>query len=104
MNWLEKWRAMDALSDTTLHVREDTPRLHNSPVYASNRVEMGGDGMLKSLPGGGGTPEEAIESLWLAMTGIPADRYLVVAAMNSGRKHYRWNGYMWDEIPRDKED
>lgn len=48
------------------------------------------------------SPEKAVEDAWRAyVEDLPPDRYLVVGAMRSSRRHVRWNGFMWQDLPVD---
>ena len=92
MNWQEKADALDSLAEIDIKIRKV------NDWYVSQRTEIGGDGMLLGSYGNGTTPEEAIENHWFQLVDdLPIDKYIVTAAMNNERKHWRWNGYMWRE-------
>ncbi len=70
--------------------------------YIGQQTEIGGDGMLIGKYGNGTTPEEAIENHWFKLVDdIEPAKYIVTCAMRDKRKHWRWNGYMWRELPQD---
>lgn len=95
MTWEQKLAAINALADSSLKMRQPGDWYLSVP-----RCEVGGDGVLKSVYGDGRTPELAVEAAWLNMTQIPAELCLVLRAGGPDRKHVRWNGFMWKEIPR----
>ena len=67
--------------------------------YVSARIEMG-DGVI--LEGGckhRGTPQEAVAAYMGWLTNVPVDKYLVTHAYHDNRRHYRWNGAAFAEIP-----
>lgn len=97
MTWEEKFAAMKALvGDFSIRLAMRAP----GDWYVDCRGrEIGGDGLLASLSGDGRTPQEAVEDDWRKnVEELPADRYLVLRAMHSDRRHVRWNGFMWIEV------
>jgi hypothetical protein len=96
MTWEEKLSALQVLCDTSLRMRKPGDWY----VSATGR-EIGGDdtGMLTGLYGNGPTPQAAVEDDWKQMTELPVRRYIVIGAMGPNRKHFRWAGYMWREVP-----
>lgn len=97
MTWEQKLQAMNALEPVGLHMRKP-----GDWYTRQGRVDLGGDGMLSTIGAGGATPEEAVESLWERMTTLTPGMYIVVGAGSDDRKHVRWNGFMWEELPREK--
>lgn len=97
MTWEQKLQAMNALGPVDVRMRK--PR---DWYTTQGRVDIGGDGMLSSVGGCGETPELAVEARWEAMTVLPPGKYIVVAAGSDDRKHVLWNGFMWEELPREK--
>ena len=98
LNWEEKLAAFKCLSDCSLRMREP------GNWYLSDNVEVGGDGFLESPTVAESTPEQAVETMWARLvTNLPHDRYLVINAMNERRRHVRWNGYMWQDLPVEQE-
>lgn len=66
-------------------------------------VEIGGDGFLVSPIAQTDTPESAVFGFLEVIQAVKAPKYLVVRAMSEppdGRRHYRWNGMAWAELPR----
>lgn len=70
--------------------------------YVSLRgVEIGGNGMLAGVGGDGKTPDEAISDAWNKVTAVEPPLFLVINATNElTRRHLRWNGFMWQDVPR----
>jgi len=69
--------------------------------YLSLDLEVGGDGLLVSVTGNGRSPEAAVEDAWKTCTTLPVDRYLVLRpGDNQRRRHYRWNGFGFQEVAR----
>jgi len=94
MNFDEQWEAINALAEASL--KKDM----NGKWYVSQRVDIGGDGMLSGFTGRGVTPELAIAEHWRLLTGVEEGKYLVLNAASENRKHYRWNKFMWQELTR----
>jgi hypothetical protein len=94
-NYQDKAAALDALSSIRVCIRK------SCDWYVDQAVEVGGDGFLNGIYGNGGSPAEAIEDHWHKLvTNLPVDRYLVVKAGNiECRRHVRWNGFMWEDLP-----
>lgn len=64
-------------------------------------LEIGGRSVLTGAVGNGSTPENAIQDLWTSLVrALSADRFLVVRATRDDRRHYRWAGFMWQELPQ----
>lgn len=96
MNWEEKLQALQALGETRLAMRKP------GNWYVDQRgVEVGGDGMLAVLYGDGATPIDAVNDHWEQyVNNLPVDKYIVIGAYTEKRRHVRWNGFMWEELPR----
>lgn len=99
MTWQQKAAALNALSELQLRID-----VNNQWFVHHVRVEIGDGHIRKSIAGRGCTPEEAINDQWrhnvteLDLNG----KYLVVNAMGQNRRHVRWNGFMWQELPQAK--
>ncbi len=94
MDWQQKADALNSLADIHINIREA------GDWWVNQSTEIGGDGMLLGSFGNGATPEEAIEDHWrVLVTDLAPGRYIVVSAYRDDRKQWRWNGYMWREIP-----
>lgn len=90
MDWQQKLEALSCLCEPSLKMRKP------DDWYFSASLEIGGDGMLASCYGNGGSPEEAVNDTWeQAVTHLPSDRYLVGRKYGEYTRH-RWNGYMWE--------
>jgi hypothetical protein len=95
----EKFDAIKALARAVLEMRVP------GDWYVSQQgveITSDGAGILRGFWGGGATPQEAIEDHWRQMTeGLKPSEYLVTHAMSTpDRKHHRWNGYRWAEMPQ----
>lgn len=96
MNTEEKFAALGALAPYAASLWMRNP----GDWYVHLKgVEIGGDGMLASPASSGKTPFEAIEKCWAEHATLPAGRYIVLNAMQTTRRHVRWNGFMWQELP-----
>jgi hypothetical protein len=99
MNWEEKLEAFKGLVgefNVSLNMRAPG----NWYVHTSF-LEIGGNGLLSSVAGTGRTPEMAAENHWREyVTDLPLDHYLVVQLPGRGRRHFRWQGYMWRELEK----
>ena len=72
---------------------------HNWYVLAN--IEKGGGGVLSGIVEHESTPEGAVDSYFHHLTTVDLDHYLVVKSYdNKARRHYRWNGAAFAEIPR----
>lgn len=96
MNTEEKFAALGALAP---HAASLWMRNPGDWYVHLTGVEIGGDEMLTSPASSGKTPFEAIEECWRQHTLLPAGRYVVLNAMQTTRRHVRWNGFMWQELP-----
>jgi hypothetical protein len=98
MTWEQKLAALQALGDCSLRMREP------GDWYVCDHIEIGGNGFLLSPTCGETTPEKAVETVWAQyVTNLPSDRHLVINAGAINRRHVRWNGYMWKDLPVGKE-
>jgi hypothetical protein len=96
VTWEEKFAALKSLShDVSLRMREPGDWYVSDPG-----VEIGGDGVLASKTESGATPEAAVEMHWEILTKLPPDKYIALDAFTDKRRHYRWSGFMWTEVPR----
>jgi hypothetical protein len=68
--------------------------------YVSLRLDIGGDGFLSSAAYNGTTPFAAIDQMWREITNLPEGKYLVVRVADAGERRVRWNGFMWQDVPR----
>ena len=93
MTWEEKLAAIQALCETHIGMRAPGDWY----VYAKH-IEIGGNGMLESCTGNGNSPSAAVDAHWKKLTELSSGRYLVLNAMTE-RKHFRWNGFMWSQLP-----
>ena len=94
MTWEEKFAAINAIEEASLIMRKPGDWL------VSQHVEIGGDGVLRGDYGNGRSPEEAVERHWDILTQVKPPSYVVTNAMRPNRKHWRWEGFMWKEIPQ----
>lgn len=56
-------------------------------------------GVLIGAYGNGATPEEAVEDHWRQLALCESPAMIVVNAYSGNRRHVRWNGYMWQDVP-----
>jgi len=70
--------------------------------YVDQNVEVKDMDCLEGRYGNGETPYGAILDHWNKLTNLAPHEYLVVNAMRSNRKAYRWNGFMWAEVDEKK--
>lgn len=67
--------------------------------YVSARIEMGDGAILTGGTEHRDTPTEAINAYMDWLTSVPIGKYLVIHAYHPERRHYRWNGAAFAEIP-----
>lgn len=102
MTWEQKFAALCSLCDTSLKMRE--PGDWYVRAYG-RETQKPGSAMLASESGRGPSPERAVENDWgkIALASQEGKIYVVIDAMSeTERRHYRWNGYMWEMLPIDK--
>lgn len=97
MTWEQKLAAMNALGTVALHMRKP-----GDWYTTQSRVDVGDGYTLTSIMGSGATPEAAVEDRWRATTEIQAAQFIAINAGHADRKHVRWNGFMWEDVPREK--
>ena len=97
MNWEQKLDALNSIAECQLLMRKP------GDWYVLQRAEIGGDGCLSGRYGNGATPEEAVEAHWMRLvTELDPKLYIVTKSFTDQRKHWRWNGFMWRELPIEK--
>ena len=99
MNWEQKAQALMALTGVcsfSLLLRED-----GSWFVRHTGIERKEGGCLSGGHQHGNTPQEAIEQCWEWAT--DPQYYLVKDAYSSGRKAYKWAGFLWKEIEEEKQ-
>lgn len=98
MTTREKALALNALSRLSLELD-----CNNQWFVNHQRVdikEIDHPGVICSVTGRGDTPEDAIEDHWHKMTASGQNLYIVVNALHNSRRHVRWNGFMWEDLPK----
>ncbi len=94
MDWNDQYDALAGLG-ADICLRKDARGLW---YLALRGVEIGGDGFLSSVGVHASTPESAVEKTWAQVTTANGG-YVVLNAMSEGRRHVRWNGFMWTDLP-----
>lgn len=93
MTWEQKLAAMLVLSGGTMPLVMVQP----GNWMCCHPGEIGGDGLLRSVPQRAASPEAAVNATWDAILALPSDRYLEVNR-DGARRRYRWGGFMWLEV------
>ncbi|HXE83681.1 MAG TPA: hypothetical protein VN513_10180 [Gemmatimonadales bacterium] len=94
MTWEEKFEAINALGEAVLKMRAPGDwHVYQPGVDISNRVVIG------SRYGSGRTPEAAVQEHWTGLTELRATEVIVINAFRDNRRHLRWNGYRWVDLP-----
>lgn len=98
MSWEEKLAALQALTDTCLQMRRP------GEWYVSARYRaIGGNGVLSGTYGEGLSPSQAVENDWLLIVEhLAPGLFIVIEAPDAPRRHFRWAGFMWKELPVEK--
>jgi hypothetical protein len=91
------WQAMRAIS-SDIAIRMTIGDYPLQWYVSVPGIEIGGGLAPTSIAGYGDTPENAIRETWKQMTTLAPNRYLVKGADTDGHKHFRWNGFMWEDI------
>lgn len=99
LTWEQKLAAIQALLgsyEVCLRMRQPG----NWYVDTKGREITSDDsGILSSEYGNGRSPQEAVENDWRkCVDELPAHQYIVLNAGVKGRRHVRWNGYMWADV------
>lgn len=98
MTWEQKFEAMNALDESELRMRK--PGDWFCVIRGAEMQKPGGCG-LEGRCGNGNSPQAAVENAWFAYTKPIDNAYIVLDAMSpEKRRHVRWNGYRWADIPR----
>ena len=97
MTWEQKFLALKALS-SEMHL---PTTMDDDWVCAGRGIEETSDTsvVLKGVAGFGKSPEAAVENMWLRVEKQPADHYFVLSAYGATRRHVKWNGFMWIDLP-----
>jgi len=90
----QKFLAMRSLCDAT-QIRID---LNGNFYVRLPGVERARRGMLSSLGAHADCPIKAIDQTWEQITSLTSYETIVVDAMKSQRKEYRWDGFMWKQL------
>jgi len=102
MDYQEKFAAINAVAEASLLMRKP------GDWYVSQPTEITSDSsaMLSGKYGNGETPEKAIDAHWDELTRtLKPDEYVVIHAGDpKRRRHLRWNGYMWEDLPRNDQE
>ena len=96
MSWQEKAAALNALSEITIKMRDI------NDWYVHQNIEIGAadSSVLTGSYGNGDTPHNAVEDHWNIFTSLVRPQYIVlVPTRPMERRHVRWNGYMWADLP-----
>lgn len=101
MNWEQKYfalRRLAAANGTVPTLAAAKPGHWQVDILG---IEIGGDGLLCGVgpfltPA---TPEQAVDRYFEAITTELPDHMLLVLLGPCGRKHFRWTGFMWQELP-----
>jgi len=67
--------------------------------YVEARIDIGGDGLLSGGSEHRDTPQEAVVAYMERLCEIDLDHYLVTNAGGDARRHWRWNGAAFAELP-----
>lgn len=67
--------------------------------FVMARIDIGGDGLLTGGTEHRDTPQEAVAAYMHRLTDVPHGKYLVVDGSRETRRHYRWNGAAFAEVP-----
>ncbi len=95
MDMLQKARAIDALAG----IKIGLDMSGNWMCDTKRMVEIKDGPILKGTCGYGKTVDASVDEMWRCLTEIKPHEVLVMDASGVGRKHFRWNGFMWDEKP-----
>ena len=68
--------------------------------YVSALIEIGDGLTLSGANEHESTPEGAVDAYFHALTTVDLNHYIVTNSMRESRRHYRWNGAAFAEIPR----
>lgn len=71
--------------------------------YVSARIEIGGDGMLRSIGSHADSPQVVVAEYFdaLVRAGENYPKQVLVTNAYSNRREWRWNGAAFAEVPQD---
>jgi len=99
MNWEQKLQALSAIgSDISLNMRKPGDWYVDHRGVDTKEVE--GSCCIVGRYGNGVTPAAAVEDHWFRLTEEQPLAYLVVSGLGGARRYVRWNGFMWQDVPR----
>lgn len=96
MTWEEKLDAMIALAPGTTIQRR--PGANWYVAMRGCEITKDDSGILDGRYGNGATPQLAVEDAWKTYTELKPEEYIIRGAMSNNPRHFRWNGYMWEEL------
>ncbi|MDH5738698.1 MAG: hypothetical protein OEY77_00065 [Nitrospira sp.] len=95
MTWEQQLAACQSLCEHSLRMRKPGDWY----VSASSLTVKSGD-FQKGRYGNGETPEMAVADHWNKITKLKDKEYVFVYR-GKGHDAYKWNGYMWKQIPEE---
>ncbi len=94
LTWEQKFAAIQGLGPSAcLRMRGD-----GSWYVADDHIEIKRGATLTSACQAGSSPEKAVNECWQQLTDLKAGEYLVICAMTSARRAFKWNGFMWEDV------
>lgn len=100
MTWQEKFAAIRALGDspnaTTLNMRA----VGSWSINLDPTIDIGGNGVIVHPVATGPDSESVVNNLWEKMTNLSDGEYIVVNGMSRRRRHVVWNGFLWEDLPK----
>lgn len=98
MTWEQMFAAIQALGEASLCMRRP------GDWYVEQRgtwvKERASDSVLGNRYGNGETPEAAVRDHWRQhVDELRPDAFIVLSGSGKPRRHVRWNGYMWVDLP-----
>ena len=100
MTWEQKIQACQAIGDFSLRMRKP------GDWYVSQSAEKkktNGAVLCGGCVTGAKTPEEAVNQHWDWLTSDEdGDRVVLHSMSDTELRDVRWNGFMWQELPREE--
>lgn len=97
LNYQQKMQAILALGEASVVMRKP-----DDWYVAQSGVDVKAGSVLEGRYGNGVHPEAAIHDHWDQLTQLKDGEYVVVFTTDdhgTKRRHVRWNGFMWEDVP-----
>ena len=97
---LYKLGQLELLGEVRVGLMHKSARTPEKFMYLGiYRVEIGGDGILRSVAAHGGSLEECVDKLFAQLTTLGDDLYVVIDGYRDTRRGLRWHDGLGSWVP-----